>query len=99
MTVDAASEAIAYERGYEGPILEPEDVDTAVHGLAGAIRRSPAAALAIASSGLSPASSLLRETDYEGPLLAAASAETRAAMRTAPEVASSLTMPLGFYGL
>jgi hypothetical protein len=93
--VDAASEAIAYESGYEGAILEPADVGGAIAGLTGDIRRAPGAALAIASSGLSPSSSLLRELDSEAPFIAAA-------RRVDPEPAegsATMAIPVGFYGL
>ncbi len=97
-TVDAASEAIAYDRCYEGAILEPADVPAAVRGITGTIRRDPATALAIASRGLTPASSLLRETDYVGPLQTAVGAGTRVAAR--PKVdAAGAAQPVVFYDL
>ncbi len=93
--VDAAGEAIAYESCYEGVILEPADVDAAIVNLTGDIRQTPSAALAIASSGLSPSSSLLRDLDPDGPTLA----ERRASERRQPGEAAAMTMPLRFYGL
>ena len=98
-SVDAASEAIAYERGYEGDILEPADVNAVFRGVRGTIRRAPAAALAIASRGLTPASSLLREKAHAGPLLAAAGVGPRARARANGEDARVTPPPAGYYGL
>ena len=93
--MDAASEAIAYESGYEGDILEPGDVPAAIRGLTGDIHQAPAAALAIASSGLSPSSSLLRDMDLNGASLAA----RRVANAEHSKGAATMVIPLGFYGL
>ncbi len=95
-TVDAASEAIAYESGYEGAILEPADIDDALLGLTGDIRRAPVTALAIASWGLTPSSSLLRELDLE---TAASLVATRVGARESTDAPAAKLAPVGFYGL
>ena len=94
-TVDAASEAIAYESGYEGSILEPEDVGEVIVELTSDIREAPVTALAIASSGLSAASSLLGEADFGATPIGAAPVSAR----RQPGRTTQMTIPLGFYGL
>ena len=93
--VDAASEAIAYEGGFDGEILDPVDVAAAIQGVIWTICQAPVAALAAACYGLTASTSLLSEAPHHVPL----PASTPVGSAAPSSSVVTATAPLGFYGL